>query len=108
LGLSDLRSHPKVGRQRGGPKNPKSPISATFSKMAALGRGQISPKALYTQPFPKYQRRREAQNPKNPIYVHNLFLLSKIYNISLGRAKHRNWWKPRIQANALKKPVSDN
>jgi hypothetical protein len=103
-----LRSHPEVGRQRGGAKNPKSPtIFTTFPKIAALGRGQISPKALYPEPFPKYQLQREAKKSQKP-YIHNLFLLSKIYNISLRRAKYRNWWKPRIQANALIKPVSDN
>jgi hypothetical protein len=81
-----LRSNPEVGRPRGGAKNPKSPISTTFPKIAVSKRGQKS------------------QKP----YIHNLFLLSKIYNIFLGREKYKNWWKSQIQANALIKPVSDN
>jgi hypothetical protein len=101
LGLSDLRSHPKVGRQRGGAKNPKSPtISTTFPKIAASRRGLKFPK-LYIQNLSQNSSLGEGPNiPQSPIfrtfpkipasergqksqkrYIYKLFLLSKIYNI---------------------------
>jgi hypothetical protein len=58
-------------------------------------------------PTPKRPASERGQKSQKP-YIHKLFLLSKIYNIFLGSPKYRNWWKPRIQANALIKPVSNN
>jgi hypothetical protein len=120
-----LRSHPEVGRQRGGAKNPKSPtISTTFqasrrglkfpklyipnlSQNSSLGEGPNIPQSPISRTFPKIPASERGQKSQKP-YIHNLFLLSKIYNIFLGRAKYRNWWKPLIQDNELIKPVSDN
>jgi hypothetical protein len=92
-----LRSHPEVGRQRGGAKNPKSPtISTTFPKIAGSRRGLNFPK-LYIQNFSQNSSLGERPNiPQSPIQnltqntsfrerpkipkalYHNLFLLSKI------------------------------
>jgi hypothetical protein len=62
--MQNLSQNSSLGE---GPNIPQSPISRTFPKIPALGRGQISPKALYPEPFPKYQPRREAKNPKSAI-----------------------------------------
>jgi hypothetical protein len=43
-----------------------------------------------------------AKNPKSAIST------TFSYNIFLGWAKYRNWWKPGVHANAVIKPVSYN
>jgi len=63
-----LRSHPEVGRQRGGAKKPKSPtISTTFPKIAVSRRGLKFLK-LYIQNFSQNSSLGEGPNiPQSPI-----------------------------------------